>query len=337
MSTITDNASTLMNNAQSLANTSNVWLRSIINELSSMRDDFYKLTASDFAADIPDFEQQNFPALIEEVSGQLDQVLVDAQNINGLLVNNSARAITKLNEIMAGVLPADVMPTLPVRDVATAADIINASNASLETERKVAETQAVEQFAALGYVSAPGALLSAIETIRLQIAEKRGEVAFNALREQQEKNASLFIESTTQLFALSKQVFDAWAGFSSMAIRVIAQIIADYERSPLLNAQIQAEQAEALVSAYAGLNRAAEQLANAAGQVYKAELAPYRLDVLRESLKVNAYDQSMKLTSAGKLAVARAFASALRGAGEVANSALGAVTSHGNFVERSFS
>ena len=302
-----------------------------------MKADFYKVTATDFNADIPGFESTDFPALIAEVEGYLEGIITDAGTIGNSITNNSAKAIAKLNEIMAGNLPADTMPTLPVREVDTAAGIILAGSASLETERRLLETQAVEKFAALGYPALPGGGVSAIAGIRLDVADKKGKIAAAALKEQQEKNASLFIESTMKLLDMSSQVFNSWAQFTNATVRIIGRIIADYERSPLLDAEIQVEEANALVTAYAGLNRSAQQLAEAAGQTYKAELAPYKLDVLRDSLKVDAFNTSVKLTSGGKLAATRAFASALSNAGHVASASLSAIYSHGNFVERSFS
>lgn len=337
MSAITDNAATLMYNAQSLAASSNNNLYAILAKLETMRDEFFKITSSDFQHNIPAFDAQNFPALIAEIQAYLDGVVTDAESLTGLITNKSDQAIAELNTLLAGIVPADVQPSITPISVDTAAGIIAATGAVLDTLRRRLETEAVEQAANGNYAAPSGATLAAITDIRADIAGKKGAAAAESLQQQNEQNAQLFIEATQAQFDLASQVYNAWAQFTNRTIAAIGQIIADYEQSPFLDAQIQAETADALVTSYAGLNSAAMQLANAAGENYKAQLAPYKLDVLEDKLDVMAYQESIKLTAGSKLAAARAFARALQGAGQVANAALGSITSHGSFVERSFS
>lgn len=337
MSTITDNASTLMYNAQSLASTSNNQLYAIIEKLDLMRDDFYRINSSGFQYDLPEIATTDFPALIAEIQSYLDQVVVDAQSLNGLITNKSDQAITELQALLATLAPADTQVSIPVRTIDTADGIIAATNAVLDTQRRRLETEALEKFASAGYPATPGIALTTISDIRTDIADKKGKAAAEAIMQQQQKNAELFLEATQSQFDLASQIYNAWAQFTNRTISAIGQIIADYEQSPFLDAQIQAETADALVTAYAGLNQAAMQLARTSGDVYKAELAPYKLDVLQDQLDVGAYKESLKLTSRGKLVAAKALADALRDSGRVANAALGSIISHGTFVERSFS
>jgi len=337
MSTITDSASTLMYNAQSLASSSNNQLYAIIASLDAMKDDFYRIDSSGFQYNIPGITTTDFPALIAEIQSYLDQVVVDATALDGLITNKSDQAISELTALLATLTPADVQISIPIITLDTADGIIAATNAVLDTQRRRLETEALERFASAGYPAPPGIALAAITDIRTENAGKKGAAAAEAIQQQQEKNAMLFLEATQSQFDLASQTYNAWAQFTNRTISAIGQIIADYEQSPFLNAQIQAETADALVTAYAGLNQAAMQLARTSGDVYKAELAPYRLDVLQDKLDVQAYQESLRLTSQGKLSVARALASALRDSGRVANAALGSITSHGTFVERSFS
>lgn len=333
-----DSASTLMNNTQALAAVGNVQLRNIIAVLENMMaDSFYQITANDINADIPYFDASDVPDIINEVKGYLDGVLLDAAAIDGAVTNNASKAIAKFEEMTADLMPADTPITLPERSVSTAAGVIAASRALLETQRKRQEAEAVAKFADMNFPAPPGPCLGAIADIRLDTMNKMAEAAAQAWQQEQEKNVQMFIEHSQRVFDLSAQLVQAWAQIIDLSVRMISQLIADYEQSPLLHAEVAAAQASALAGAYAGLNRATIDLVRMSGDSYKAELAPYKLDVLEDSLKVDAYKASLSLTLGAKAKIASALAGALRNAGQVASSCLGSVTSHGSLVERSFS
>lgn len=333
-----DRASTLMYNAQSLAATSNSQLRGIIAVLEEMlKDGAYKITASDFNATIPHFEAANIQNVITEVKGYLDGVLLDAAAIDGAVTNNATKAIDKLESMLAGMVPADPDLSLPVRESNVTAGAIEASRAALETARKAQETAIVARFAAMNFPALPGPGLAAIADLRLEVAAKSAEVAAQTLQAEAEQNIRLYTERAQREFDLTSQLVQSWSQLISLTVRMIGQLIADYEQSPMLHAEVMAEQSSALVGAYSGLNHATTALVRSMGDSYKAELAPYRLDVLEDSLKIDAYKKSMELTLSNKTRIASALASALRDAGEVANACIGAVSAHGSFVERSFS
>ena len=333
-----DSASTLMYNTQSLAATSNVQLRSIIAILEQMLDNsVYQVTASDFNADIPAYDASDIPDVIAEVKGYLDGVLLDSAAIEGAVTNNATKAIAKVESMLADLVPADQSLAQPDRSIDTAGGVITSTRAVMETHRKRAETQLLGKFASMNFPAPPGACLEAIADLRLDLADKMADAALKAIQADKEQNITLFVQRAQREFDVTSQVVQAWSQLIDITVRMIGQLIADYEQSPMLNADVQAETASALVGAYAGLNRATTDLVQAVGTSYKAELAPYKLDVLEDQLKVSAYKASVNLSLSAKAKIASALSSALNNAGKVAGSCIGSISAHGSYVERSFS
>lgn len=334
---ISDNATTLVSNVQSMAAVGNVNLRAAIEYIKQALDDKFVITAPGFAYDIPQIDLSDFPDLIAEVQGYLDGIVADSQAIDAAIVNNSAKAITKLQEISAAVLPSDVTLTMPELTVAFATEVMAAERALNETKRKQDEQTVLAEMAARKFPSPPGVALDAIMEIRRKSMKEIADRALEVKANEQRQNAKLFVDRIETLFTLQSTLIKAWNSVSELTIKLIGQIIADYEKSPMLDATVAADTALALSSAYAGLNKATMELVRAGGMSYRAQLAPYKLDVLEDGLAVDAYQKSMDLTLAVRARAASALASALGQAGHVAGAALGSIGVHGSFVERSFS
>lgn len=332
-----DSAMTLMNNTQSLAATGNVQLRSAISQLEEMIDDVYRIPSTSIDATIPEVDIGQLPDVIAEVQGYLDGVLADSETIAGAVSNNASTAIAKMNEILAPLYPADTPITLTDRQVSFAQEVTDATRVAAETERKAQEVKVLKASANRGFALPPGQAVAAIASLRLKTSALVAEAAAEQIAKQQQQNAQLFTNRIEQLFQLQSEVVRAWNNASLQTLRTIGQVLEDYERSPLTDARRQAMTASTLAGAYSDLNRAATQLAAAVGTSYKAELAPYQLDVIEAKLQMGAYEAGQKLTLAMRGRVASALASALGNAGRVAGSCLGAVSAHGSYVERSFS
>lgn len=333
--TIADNALTLMNNVQSLAATGNVNLRGIIAELRAMLQNVYVLHANEINANVPDVSVADIPALISEVEGYLQGVLDDSAAIESMISGGSAQAIAKIEQIMAGLVPADA-PTALADIQLDFSSAIPAERALAESERKRAEVAILSNAAARGFFLPPGEAVGAIAEVRAKTAEAMGKRAAEVRRAQQEQNARLFLDRLEKQYAMQEQLIRAWVQTYELTTRLIGQVIADYEKSPLLDAQIAAETASSLTSAYAGLNSAAIQLTRAAGTTYKAQLSGHKLQVLEDQLKALAYKKGMTLTFNERGKVASALSAALNNAGSVASGCIGSTTANGNYVERSF-
>lgn len=335
---ITDQAVTLMRNVQGMAATSEVNLRAIILELRSMMDQLYVVDQTDFDVTIPEINLSDLPGLIAEVEGYLDGVLEDAQTMKNGIANNAAAAIAKVEEIMAGLVPSpDPSTTLVAPTIAGAEGILTANRAAADTERRQAEVAVLAAYAAKRFPMPPGSAVADIAGIRLKMGVKLASEASKVLAEQAEHNVTMFLAQVEQTFNFTAELIKAWDNLYTQVLGVIGQIIADYERSPLLNAEVQAKTAGALTAAYTGLNRAAMSITNAASAMYKAELAPHQLQAIEDSLKMDAYEAGMKLTMSSRAKIASALAHALGGAGHAAAAAIGSVGANGSFTERAFS
>lgn len=335
---ITDQAVTLMRNVQGMAATSEVNLRAIILELRSMLDTLYVVPQTGFTADIPEVDLTGLPDLIAEVEGYLNGVLEDAETMKNGIANNSAAAIAKVEEIMAGILPApDPSTALAVPAISGADEVMAANRAAADTERRQAEMAVLADYASKRFPLPPGSAISEIADIRLKMGAKLADEASKVLQDQVEQNVKMFIRQVESTFQYTAELIKAWDNLYTQVLGVIGQIIADYEQSPLLNAEVQAKTAKALADAYSGLNRAAMSISDAASITYKAELAPYQLQALEDSLKMDAYEAGMKLTMSTRGRIASALAQALGGAGHAAAAAIGAVGASGSFTERAFS
>ena len=335
---ITDQAVTLMRNVQGMAATSEVNLRAIILELRSMLDKLYVVSQTDFDANIPEVDLSGLPDLIAEVEGYLNGVLEDAQTMKNGIANNAAAAIAKVEEIMAGILPTeDPNTSLAVPTITGADAILTANRAAADTERRLAELAVLNEYAAKRFPLPPGSAIGDIADIRLKMGSKLADEAAKVLEQQAEENAKMFITQVEKTFVYTAELIKAWDNLYTQVLAVIGQIIADYEQSPLLNAEVQAKTAKALADAYSGLNRAAMSISSAASTAYKAELAPYQLQALEDSLKMDAYEAGMKLTISSRSRIASALAQALGGAGHAAAAAIGSVGANGTFTERAFS
>lgn len=335
---ITDSAVTLMNNVQNMAAVSSVNLQSIIYTLREMLDKLYTVSQTDFNAEIPDVDMAALPALIEEVEGYFDQILEDAETMKNGIANNAAAAIAKVEQIVAGMLPTEEPnTTLTVPTIDSAAGVLAANRAAAETERRQAELVVLADYAAKRFPLPPGSAISDIADIRLKMGAGLAKEASKVLQEQAEENVKLFIIQVEQTFRYTAELVKAWENLYTQVLAVIGGIIADYERSPLLDAEVQAKTAKALADGYSGLNRAAITLTNTAGTMYKAELAPHQLQAIEDSLNMDAYEAGMKLTLSSRSRIASALASALGGAGSAAAAAIGAVGANGSFTERAFS
>lgn len=335
--TIADNATTLVSNVQSMAAVGNVNLRGAIEYIKQSLDDKFVITAPGFSYDIPQIDLSDFPDLIAEVQSYLDGIVADSQAIDAAIVNNSAKAIAKLQEISAAVLPTDVTLTMPELTVAFAESVTAAERALAETKRKQDEQAVLAEMATRKFPSPPGAALGVIIEIRRKSMKEMTDKALDAKSREQQQNAKLFIGRIETLFSMQSELIKAWNNVSALTIKLIGQIIADYEKSPMLDATVAADTALALSSAYEGLNKASMELVRAGGMSYRAQLAPYKLDVLEDGLAVDAYQKSMDVTLALRARAASALASALGRAGHVAGAALGSINVNGSFVERSFS
>lgn len=334
--TISDNALTLINNVQSMAAVGNVNLRATIYELREMLDVVHKLTAEDFDASIPAVDISDIPGLIAEVEGYLQGVLDDSQSITSMISNGSQQAVDAIEALMASLVPGEVNTLLTDRQVSFASDVMTAERSLSESERKRAEVSVLANASALGFASPPGFAVGAIADIRAKESEIMGRRAAELRQQEQEQNARLFLDRLEKQYAMQEQLIRAWVQSYELTAKLIGQIIADYEKSPLLDAQVAAETASSLTGAYAGLNNAAIQLTRAAGISYKAQLMPHKLQVLEDQLQGFAYEKGMKLTFSERGKIASLLSGALRDAGQIAGSCLAATSAHGNFVERSF-
>lgn len=333
--TIADNALTLMYNVQSMAAQGNVNLRAIVYELRSMMADVYVLHANKINADMPDVSIADIPALIDEIEGYMQQVLDDANDLESMLTLNADAAITALENLMAYLVPDDVSTELQDIQV-DFSSAMGPTRTAAETARKRAEVAALSAAAARKFHLPPGVTVGSIIDIRVKTSEEMGAKATEFKVAEQQQNAKLFIDRIETEYAMQEQLIKAWSNTYQLMIRLIGQLIADYEKTPLLTAQIAAETASAMTKAYSGLNSAAIQMANAAGITYKAQLKEYELQVLEDKLAADAYETGMKLTFAERARIASALASATADLGRVANACIGSTTSHGSYVERSF-
>lgn len=334
---IADSATTLMYNIQARAASGNATLKGIIATLEGMMGDMYRLYSPDFDADIPQVDVSDIPDLITDVEGYMKQVLADADAIDGLISNGSASAIAKLEELLASLLPADPNLALPDNQLSFADGAMTAERALADAERKREEVAVLAEYATRKFFTAPGEAVGAIADIRVKAAKELGEKAAAVRMREAEQNAKLYIERATKQFQMESELLRNWVVVFDMTVKLIGQIIAEYEKSPLLDAEVAASTANALTSAYGGLNQSAIQLTHAAGVSYKAALAPYKLQLLEDQLKTMAYAKGMKLTFAARNRIASALASALRDAGQVAHACIAAISAHGNYTERAFS
>lgn len=334
---IADNATTLMYNIQARAASGNATLRVIIATLEGMLGKMYKLYSPDFNADIPQVDITDIPDLISDVEGYMQQVLADAGAIDGLISNGSASAIAKLEELLASLMPADPNLTLPDTSVSFSDGAMAAERALSDAERRQAEVAILAEYATRKFFTAPGEAVGAIADLRIKAAAELGERAAAVRMKEAEQNAKLYIERVSKQFQMESELLRNWTNVFDLTVKLIGQIIAEYEKSPLLDAEIAASTAAALTSAYGGLNQSAVQLTHAAGVSYKAALAPYKLQLLEDQLKTMAYAKGMKLTFAARTKIASALASALRDAGQVAHACIAAISAHGNYTERAFS
>lgn len=332
---IADNALTLMNNVQAMAAQGNVNLRAIVYELRGMLDDVYALHAEEFDADIPDVSVADLPALIDEIEGYMQQVLDDAAAMENMLNMNADAAIGALETMMAQLVPGEASTELADIQVEFSSSMA-AARAAAETARKREEVAVMAATAAKRFFLPTGVAMGAVVDIRVKSADSLGAKALEIKVAEQKHNAKLYVDRLEKQFAMQKELIEKWTDTYQLMIKLIGQLIADYEKTPLLQAEIAAATATALTKAYSGLNSSAIQITKAAGTTYKAQLSEYELQLLEDKLQAAAYEKGMDLTFAERHRIAAALASSVADLGRVANACIGSTTSHGSYVERAF-